>query len=387
MQIPLQIIRQYFNFTCFFCSGNYPIRTMDHQEYLFYIYTVFFLVTALFSLLINAIFLKFSKTLGVRDHSQTVIRWSSTSKPAFGGISFFIHFLLSLATYGIFFSEAENIAFPDSASLGFLGATSLAFLMGLTDDAYNTRPLLKFTVQILCGVILIISGIHIEFFAYNWINYLLTIAWVAGIMNSFNMLDNMDGVSSSTAIGIICMALLYLILHQDPTNPDILICLGVLASLVGFLFFNWHPSKMFMGDAGSQFLGIFLAIIGIKYFWNATLLSQATIPARQIVIVLLAFALPIIDTSTVVINRISRKQSPFIGGKDHTTHHLSYLGLSDARVGFIFLLISIVNTALIYLAFQFSDWNHWHTLAGIAWFLALFGSLFYIASINKHKRK
>lgn len=358
---------------------------MDPADYLLVIYCAFFVCAALFSLLINSIFLKFSQTLGIRDHSETVIRWSSVSKPAFGGISFFILFLLSAATYSIFFEAADT--FPNKQALGLMASTSLAFVMGLADDAYNTRPILKFSAQIGCGVILILTGTSIQIFAHDWMNYALTIIWVVGIMNSINMLDNMDGITTVTSSAIIGMALMYMFMQSDFNNPDLLLCLGVLASLIGFLFINWHPSKMFMGDTGSQFLGIFLAFIGISYFWNAEGLNGSIAPARQFIMVLLAFALPLIDTTTVVLNRLGRRQSPFVGGRDHTTHHLSYLGLSDSQVAMVYILVSMINAILMFLVLKvIDDWTHWYTLLFAAWFLLLFGIFYYIASINKDKR-
>ena len=146
-------------------------------------------------------------------------------------------------------------------------------------------------------------------------------------MNSINMLDNMDGITAQTSFFIITTAIIFLSFNSGFEKYDYMICLGAIGSLIGFLFYNFHPSRMFMGDSGSQFLGLLVAIIGIKYFWNIEdFKTGTTIPTKQIVTVLIVFTLPIVDTTSVVINRIARKSSPFVGGKDHTTHHLSYLG-------------------------------------------------------------
>lgn len=353
-------------------------------QYLFATYSIFFLSAALFALLINSIFLKFAKTLGIRDQEATVIRWSSVSKPAMGGISFFIIYLISVASYSIFFNQ--DGLFPNKEALGILGATVIAFLMGLADDAYNTRPFLKFFVQVGCGVLLIVTGTYIQIFETEILNYVLTILWVVGMMNSINMLDNMDGITSITSIGIIVIAILSIVYKSDFTNTDLIILMGVLASLIGFLFYNWHPSKMFMGDTGSQFLGIFLATIGINYFWNYETAAGADESGRQIILVLVAFALPIIDTTTVVINRLSRKQSPFVGGKDHTTHHLSYLGLSDSQVAFTFLGISAISGVAATVIFKFIEkWTVTYTLLFGAYFLVLLIVLFSITKMKKTK--
>src|SRR5690606_3612562 len=95
------------------------------------------------------------------------------------------------------------------------------------------------------------------------------------------------------------------------------------------------PSKIFMGDTGSQFLGIFLAATSIIYLWNFKPINGIENTFQQILMVALAFIIPLVDTITVSINRPLRGQSPFVGGKDHTTHHLSYLGISDSGVAYI----------------------------------------------------
>lgn len=330
--------------------------------------------------------LKFATTLGIRNNDQPVVRWSNVAKPALGGITIYISFLLSATSFSIFFQDT-NI-FIDMSTLGMLGATTLAFLMGLADDAYNTRPFLKFAVQIFCGVILVATGSTINLFDTEILNYLLTILWVIGIMNSINMLDNMDGITTTVSIFILLSCLSNMIIHNNYHYFDFIAILGVLASLVAFLFHNWHPSKMFMGDTGSQFLGVFLAAMSIKYLWNSTNYLGQVDHSQQILTLLIAFALPIIDTTSVVINRTSRKQSPFVGGKDHTTHHLSYLGLSDGRVGFVFLGISSLGLLLVIASLRFIDeWNWKFTLLYGVLFLILFGVLYGITQKNKDKRK
>ena len=368
---------------------------LENYQYLFVVYSVFFVCIVLFCLLINTILLKFSTTLGIRENEKPIIRWSSVSRPALGGISFYISFLLSTACYGIFF-ESNNV-FNDSQAIALLSAASLAFLMGLADDAYNTRPFLKLFVQIGCGGMLVLGANYsssdnhllvIQLFENNIYNYILTILWVVGIMNSINMLDNMDGITTITSLFIILPCIFYISIHQNFENFDYIALLGVLASLIAFLFYNLNPSRMFMGDSGSQFLGLFIAAIGIKYLWNSTTFNGDVVVSKQIVTVLLAFILPIIDTTSVVINRISRKQSPFIGGKDHTTHHLSYLGFSDSQVGYIFLGISSLSSIICFAFFRFVDyWNHYSTFGFIVYFLAIFASLYWTTQKNKSKRK
>ncbi len=358
---------------------------MYSNAYIFFTYAAFFIAVVIFSFLINGILLKFSSNLGVRNpENSTLIRWSSTTKPSLGGITFFIVFLLSLSVYSIFFDAQTswmNISF-----VGQIGVIALAFIMGLADDAYNTRPLLKLLIQILCGVILILTDTYIQIFENPFINYALTILWIIGIMNSINMLDNMDAITSVVSMGILSSAFIIIFLNGNITSVYSFMIVGLLAALTGFLFYNWHPSKMYMGDTGSQLLGIILGILGIMFFWNNQQPWIPNMPSKQIVITVLAFILPITDTTTVVINRILRKQSPFVGGKDHTTHHLSYMGLSDSQVAILFLFLSLVSTILILVIFHYLKfWEHIYSALFGLYILLVFFSLYLTTKIKRSK--
>lgn len=160
----------------------------------------------------------------------------------------------------------------------------------------------------------------------------------------------------------------------------LIILVGVLAALITFLYFNWNPSRMYMGDTGSQFLGAFLAAIGIMYIWNDHYSTSLISPARQFIIAIMAFILPVIDTTVVVYNRVSKGKSPFIGGKDHTTHSLAYLGFSDRQVAITFLALSFISILIIYFIETFvPHWSHTYTLIFGLYFSALL-SFFFIIS-------
>lgn len=356
---------------------------MPHSVYLPIALISLVLAALFFSLLINGLFVKFSKTLGIRNHAEHQIRWASTSKPAFGGISFYIIFLLSVAAGAFIFEHNES--FKNVPLLGLIGSASLAFLMGLFDDAYNTRVWLKLLSQITCGMILIVTGTWINLFDQLWVNYLVTIFWVVAMMNSINMLDNMDGITTIISTFIFLTFSWFLLAAGHYTSPYLLILLGLISALLGFLFYNWNPSKIYMGDTGSQFLGLVLAFFGIYFLWNAKQ-SGIFLPADQrLLLILTMFALPITDTTTVVIKRIRKGKSPFVGGKDHTTHHLSYLGLSDRGVARTFILISMLSGTLVIWIYAQPFWSVWFDLQFGLYFLIIFSVLFFIANRNTPK--
>ena len=324
--------------------------------------------------------LRFVKTLGIRNQGETTIRWSSEVKPALGGLTFYIIFLLSIIFHSFLFSYEGSVI--DFKFTGIVGATSLGFLMGLSDDAYNTRPVLKFVTQVLCGVILIYSGTYINIFESDFLNYGFTILWVVGLMNSINMLDNMDGITTIVSVVVSFSILILMLMNGETASVGTTIVIGLLASLLGFLYFNWNPAKMYMGDTGSQYLGVLLAALSISYLWNPITTNEFAI-SRQLLIPLLCFIVPIVDTTTVTIKRLSKGNSPFVGGKDHTTHHLAYLGFSEKQVAAIIALISIASSVLVvYAMSSIKVWSHWYTILFLAYFLIVFAALFTIAKKN-----
>lgn len=293
----------------------------------------------LVAIVTNVLLLHFARSLGIRNKNDIVVRWSSESKPSLGGVSFFVVFIFASIAYSIVFDEV-NI-FQNRKYVGLLLAGSISFVMGLADDAYNTKPLIKLFVQILCGFIFVWSGSYIQVFDGFIPNMILTVLWVVIVMNSLNMLDNMDGITGTTVFFILtsCLFAGWIIFDMN-TNIWTLLLIAVIGAILGFLTMNINPSKLFMGDAGSQFIGCFVAYFGIEYLWNSGIhLKQS--PILGVFVVLVAFTPAAVDTLTVVINRLRRGQSPMVGGKDHTTHHLVYAGLTDRKVWYVFVIIGL----------------------------------------------
>jgi UDP-GlcNAc:undecaprenyl-phosphate GlcNAc-1-phosphate transferase len=255
---------------------------------------------------------------------------------------------------------------------------ALGFIIGLADDAYDTKPFLKFFIQVACGAVMYGSGIQINIFGSDTLNFLLTVFWVVGIMNSVNMLDNMDGITTIVSIGIVCCSIIIILMNRDFENMHLIILVGVLAALISFLYFNWNPSRMYMGDTGSQFLGAFLSAMGIMYLWNDHYSYSGVVVSRQFIIAVICFILPVVDTTVVVYNRISKGKSPFVGGKDHTTHSLAYMGLSDRKVALVYVMLSGMSVLLVFVIEKFiSEWKHIYTIIFGCYFLSHFIFFFY----------
>lgn len=346
-------------------------------------------ITFVLSILINSILLKFSQTLGVRNRQGNAkeVRWSPTIKPSVGGISFFVLFLLTFIIFS-FITNVLALHFSNLKILGVFIVCTMAFLMGLADDAYNTQPLLKFITQLICGLVLYFTGTKIAIFPMEALNFVFTLLWVIGLMNSVNMLDNMDGITTIVSIVILFFIVTLNYNLQSILTPLPILSIGVLGSLLGFLIYNWHPAKMFMGDTGSQFLGAFLGVVGIDYCWNSfSLIGNSWYTINPIVLgcttVCLVFILPLTDTITVTINRLKRGQSPFIGGKDHTTHHLFFKGVTEKRIAILFFGIGFLGLSLALnqiLNYQ----NNW-LIVSITFCALTFVSLYLNTIIKKRK--
>ncbi len=351
-------------------------------------YFTFFIVVFGLSILLNSLFLKFAGTLGIRK-DEKIIRWNTTSKPALGGITFYIAFLVSLIVYSLYFQPTTVLL--HSQTIGLLCVCTVAFLMGLADDAYDTNPMLKFSSQVCCGFILIFSGIYINIFPNMYLNYGLTMLWVVGLMNSINLLDNMDAVSSVAVIGALASITSVLLIRHSATSIFVTMVLGMLSAVFAFLLFNWYPSKMFMGDTGTQFLGAFLSAVSILFLWNtpmapdnAHLPVQGILLTKNFISVLLTFALPVIDTTVVFINRLLKGASPFIGGKDHTTHHLFYLGIKEPRIALVYAGYSAICFICVVIINKYIEiWTMPDCLIFGSFFILSLISFFVVTRIKK----
>ncbi len=278
--------------------------------------------------------IKYKKNL-LQKKNNTGERFASQSKPIIGGTMFMVCVLLSfLYTTILSIFNGTNPDYP------LLICCIIAFGMGCIDDLKNFSPLFKLIFQIICSFIFILCDSYIKTSDNIFLNYALTFFWVVGLMNSINMLDNMDGITASISI-IIFIGIAML---TNGNTYDLYLLLAIIAGLAMFLIWNWHPSKMYMGDNGSQLLGILLAYFSIKYVWNSDGIKGFNY--EQVIYIGLMFIVPLTDTITVAINRFLGGRSPFVGDRFHTTHCLVYKGLSIPVAVILLDAINIIGCAL-----------------------------------------
>jgi UDP-GlcNAc:undecaprenyl-phosphate GlcNAc-1-phosphate transferase len=261
--------------------------------------------------------------LGIMDY-PSARRIHQTPIPRFGGAAIYLAFLLAL----LIFEDRFNI--QQLVSI-IVGATWVSFL-GVWDDSRGLRPLAKLAGQIAGAVFLILTGIEVSAFESPALNIALTVIWIVGITNAMNFLDNMDGLSGGVgAVGAAFFLLLAALSGQYLVGS---LAAALLGACLGFLVYNFNPASIFMGDTGALFLGFVLAAVGIK------LRFPANLPVVTWMVPVFILGVPIFDTTLVILSRLRRGVSPFKAGKDHTSHRLVALGLTQREAAMALCLVS-----------------------------------------------
>jgi UDP-GlcNAc:undecaprenyl-phosphate/decaprenyl-phosphate GlcNAc-1-phosphate transferase len=257
-------------------------------------------------------------------------RWHEKPTALLGGAAVYGGFLAGLGA--AFLISGHGVAAVASElgrpALGILLAATLMFLVGLVDDRLHLRPTTKLVFQGLAAATLVSFGVLYPVTPWTTVNVLITFFWFLALTNALNLLDNMDGVAVGVA-GIAALFLAATFLWEGATILGVL-CLTIAGAAFGFLPFNFHRASIFMGDSGSLFLGAVLAGLGAAYPGIApgSIVAVLFVPA---VIV----AIPILDTALVTVSRALAGRPISLGGRDHTTHRLVAMGLSERQVALL----------------------------------------------------
>jgi UDP-GlcNAc:undecaprenyl-phosphate GlcNAc-1-phosphate transferase len=309
-------------------------------------YLLLFLVSYLFVGVLTPLMRKLALAKNVVDRPIASHKTHKNPVPYLGGVAIIIG-IVFVSYLALLLSEFSSSTFWLATSV--LGPALLLGIIGLWDDIRNLSPLPRFIAQTLAGVftasILIFTDNVGNPTGSSIFDSIITVIWIVGICNSINFFDNLDGGAAGTvAISSVTLAFLAIAGDQFLIAGLALVTAG---STLGFLVWNKNPAKIYMGDAGSLFLGVLLATLTIR-FEPAT---QNQISAFLTPIFMLA--VPILDTSVAVFSRIRRHQSPFQGGQDHLSHRLIRFGLTRKESAFLlwslsaaFALVSILLSVL-----------------------------------------
>jgi len=330
-----------------------------------------FILTSLLALAISTSCVWLTKNLAYRRGwvaKPVQDRWHKKRIALFGGVGIFAGFIGANATLLTSVTSRDTLMMMGVLLVG----ASIIFLVGLVDDVRGLKVAHKLVIEIVVASLPVMFGFVWQFTPWHMVNVVATYFWFIGIMNAVNMLDNMDGLSS----GIVMISTMTIIIIQEMPNnsPGDHLYLGValafLFSTLGFWIFNRYPATIFMGDSGSLMLGYVLAFLAIPSYLNGYMGSSSSILALLLPVSILA--VPIFDTCFVTIIRKLNDLPASQGGRDHSSHRLVGLGLSESQAVNLLYGLGIMGGVI---AVLMSRWPEYVTvfLVIYAVMLGLFG--------------
>lgn len=273
-------------------------------------------------------------------------RWHRSVVPMLGGVAIGSATLLTGLITGL------GATLP-----AVLFASMAMFVMGLVDDILQLRPATKLVTQIAAAAALVYFGFRLNWVESRLLDNVLTMVWVVGLTNAFNLLDNMDGLCAGIAFIVASMLLLgfWTGVSRDNAMPEMMLLATLAGAAAGFLVFNFPPASIFMGDSGSLLFGFSLAALTLGHEGvrasRSDVLSVIAGPAFVLMI-------PIFDTTLVTVARLLSGRSPAMGGRDHSSHRLVAIGLSERNAVLVLWLLAALGGGIGLLLRNFSpDWS------------------------------
>jgi UDP-GlcNAc:undecaprenyl-phosphate GlcNAc-1-phosphate transferase len=259
-------------------------------------------------------------------------RWHQRDTALFGGVAIYGATVVAFLQ----FVPIQN----DQTLLGILVGGSFMFLVGLIDDIKKSPPYAKLLGQIVAACTAVYSGISFEMLP-TVLAVPVTVLWIVGVTNAFNLIDNMDGLAAG--IAVIAGGILFFYSYLNDVLFVALVSLALVGASLGFLIFNFHPARIFMGDSGSMFIGYLVAVVAIMGTANhvSSLLATLIVPITVL-------GVPIFDTAFVTLLRRVRGSAITQGGRDHASHRLVTLGLSERKAVLLIYAISVLFGAVAF---------------------------------------
>ena len=301
-----------------------------------------FLASAFAALVLTPLVARLGRAMKLVDHPG-LRKVHSTAVPRIGGVAILLSMLIPTIlvmaldnTVGSAFREIQTKV------IVILGAATFVLLMGLVDDVRGLRARTKLLLQVMAAAAVCAAGVRIEAFAvgdlftlsFGWLAWPITILWIVSITNAVNLIDGLDGLAAGIS-AVACGVIAVFAVSSGQTVMAVLM-LALLGSLMGFLYFNFNPAKIFMGDCGSQFLGFVIGAASVMCASKSAALVGLALPA-------LALGVPIFDTLFSMVRRILHRHSVFSPDRGHFHHRLLKMGLRQRHV----VLIIYGVTALV----------------------------------------
>lgn len=311
------------------------------SETLPFLLTGAFLTSLVLSLAGTYVVRGWALSRGFVDHPNDARRIHRDPTPNVGGIAIAAATMLSFLFWS-FWLVPDAVRRPDIVAMMTGGAA--IFGVGFLDDTRPLKAWTKFSLQVLIAGLVFWGGVRIMGVGFGglWFSQLtafagliVTVIWIVGTTNAFNLIDGSDGVAGGAAMfASIAMGIIFA-LNGDPLGA--LMATILVGACLGFLFFNFPPATVFMGDCGALFLGFTLATLGVITTQKSTTLLAVTIPV-------IAFGVPLLDTTIAIVRRYLRHEHIFAPDRGHIHHRLGDLGLSSRRVA-VFIYVACAGCA------------------------------------------
>ena len=321
-------------------------------------------LTMIFVGLITAPIRTLALRVGAVDAPTLARKTQKVPIPYLGGVAIAVGIVG--ASYGSLLAVDFTLENFELASFVLIPAIAIS-AMGLWDDLKGLEPWPRLVAQTVTGIIVavILTATDTMGFAFDSqvLNYAITVLWIVGVCNSINFFDNHDGGAAGT-VTVITFFLFFIAYDRQQVLVSAL-AIVTAGATAGFLLWNRHPAKIYMGDAGSLFLGIIISVLTIR-------LSPGVVPTyKSLAIPLFLMATPILDTTVAVISRIARGISPFQGGRDHLSHRLMRKGLNRRITAFTLWGLAALYGAIALGIYIWPDtWGTQLIIVGAAMWLA-----------------
>ena len=295
------------------------------------------LSAAVLSFAVTPLVKRLAQKVGAMDVSTDSRRMHHHPIPRMGGLAIFLAFLASVLIF----------AYPeiDREIRGILLGAVIIVILGVLDDIITLHAGLKFVVQILAAVLVVLHGCRIEHFVglhlADWLSYPVSVVWIVAITNAVNFIDGLDGLAAGVS-AISAGAMLVVALLVGDFMSAVMLA-AIVGACVGFIPYNFNPAKIFMGDTGSTFLGFMLSTISIYGLFKMYAIISFAVP-------FLVLGLPIFDICFAVVRRVSHGQSPMHADRGHVHHRLIDMGFSQKQaVAISYMLSAILGMAAVVL--------------------------------------
>jgi len=315
-----------------------------------WIYVVGFISALTIALIATPLVKKFALVVGavsIPNHRSV----HTKPMPLMGGLAIFLSFITAYLAIALTTGH-----FDLKVMLGLLLGGGVMVFVGAYDDRHNISPKLKFLGQIAAAGVVTSFGLYVDYVQLPfgdaisvspWIGVAITILWIVGVSNAVNFIDGLDGLAGGvSAIGTLTVMVLSIITSNWPVA---LLCAVLLGSIIGFLFFNFHPASIFMGDTGSLFLGFCLATLSVLGFKSAVAIS--------FLVPILILGVPLSDTVLAIVRRKLNNKPISVADKGHLHHCLLDLGFSTRKTVIIIYGVAAVFGSCAMLLSQTKQWG------------------------------